>query len=78
MFYALSTNHAWVNERVNLFVALAPIANMSHAKAIDPLSDVLEPTWTALDATGIYEVFRSKIKNESWLDSLTKAATSSP
>jgi hypothetical protein len=78
MFYALSTNSAWVNERVNLFVALAPIANMSNSTAVQPLSDILEPTWTALDAAGIYEVFRSKIKDETWLDSLTKAATSSP
>lgn len=61
MFYALSTNQEWVKDHVNLFVALAPIANMSHSTAVKPLSDILDPVWKALDLFGIYEVFRQKI-----------------
>lgn len=62
MFYALSTNQEWVKEHVNLFIALAPIASMKNSKAIDVLSDILEPTWKLLDTLGIYEVFKSTIK----------------
>jgi len=62
MFYALSTNQEWVKEHVNLFIALAPIANMKNSKAIDILSDILEPAWKILDGLGIYEVFKSTVK----------------
>jgi hypothetical protein len=61
MFYALSTNQEWVKEHVNLFIALAPIANMSHSTAINPLADILNPTWSSLDLLGIYEVFKTSI-----------------
>jgi len=61
MFYALSTNQEWVKDHVNLFVALAPIANMSHSTAVQPLSDILDPVWKSLDLFGIYEVFRKEI-----------------
>jgi hypothetical protein len=64
MFYALSTNQEWVKEHVNLFVALAPIASMKNSKAVDPLSDILDTTWEALDFAKIYEVFRTKVKDE--------------
>jgi len=45
MFYALSTNQEWVKEHVNLFVALAPIANMKNATSLDILADILDTTW---------------------------------
>lgn len=31
MFYALSSNQTWIKDHVNLFVALAPIARLTHA-----------------------------------------------
>jgi hypothetical protein len=61
MFYALSSNQDWVKEHVNLFVALAPIANMKNATALNKLSDILNPTWEALRMVGIYEIFKSSI-----------------
>ena len=64
MFYALSTNQQWVKEHVNLFVALAPIANMKNSKSLDVLSDILMVTWKALDELGVYEVFKASIKQE--------------
>jgi len=64
MFYELSTNQEWIKEHVNLFVALAPIANMKHSTAVKPLSDILEPTWKILDTVGVWEIFKPSIKQK--------------
>lgn len=64
MFYALATNQEWVKEHVNLFVALAPIANMKNSKSLDVLADILNPVWKTLNLAGIYEVFKSEIMQE--------------
>ena len=45
MFYELSQNQDWINERVNLFVALAPIANMAHSELIKPVTNFLNTIW---------------------------------
>jgi len=65
MFYELSQNQEWIKERVNLFVALAPIASMKNSTAIRPLSDILEVTWGSLNLAGIYEVFKASVK-QNW------------
>jgi len=64
MFYELSQNQEWIKERVNLFVALAPIASIKNSTAIRPLSDILEVTWGSLNLAGIYEVFKASVKQE--------------
>ena len=48
MFYALSTNEKWIKERVNLFVALAPIASMRDATSLNTLSYFLNEIWKTL------------------------------
>jgi hypothetical protein len=49
MFYELSKNQAWINDRVNLFVALAPIANMKNSVAMKPFADILDTVWLGLN-----------------------------
>jgi hypothetical protein len=63
MFYELSKNQAWINERVNLFVALAPIANMKNSVALKPIVDVMNELWKLLNTAHIWEIFSPKIKD---------------
>jgi hypothetical protein len=49
MFYELSKNQAWINERVNLFVALSPIANMKNSVELYPVVTFLNELWKLVD-----------------------------
>ena len=62
MFYELSNNQQWILDRVNLFVALAPIANMAHSTELHPITDFLNEIWEATKVAGIWEVFNPTIK----------------
>ena len=64
MFYELANNQQWILDRVNLFVALAPIANMANSTVLHPITDFLNTIWEATRLAGVYEVFNPKIKQE--------------
>lgn len=70
MFYALNTNHEWVKENVNLFVALAPIASMKNAESLDTLGDVMDVVWKVCNYAGIYELFSTSFV-QGMVDHLT-------
>ena len=57
MFYELSKNQDWINERVNLFVALAPIANMKHSVALKPIVKVMNTLWDLTIKAHVWEIF---------------------
>jgi hypothetical protein len=60
MFIALTMNYAYMKEKVNLFIALAPIARIDHT-----MSELLKLTakfivpieWVVVDVLGLYDIF---------------------
>jgi hypothetical protein len=65
MFYALATNEEWLDERVNLFIALAPVINLEHAHdsflgSVSQKESLVEKTLSGLK---LYEIFGKKWKN---------------
>ena len=60
MFYGLATNEEYFKERINLFVALAPVVKMDKAPLINLLSFLAKFEWfleAKLAEVGIYELF---------------------
>jgi hypothetical protein len=58
MFYALGTNEAWIDERVNLFIALAPIIRLGNTTN-KGLKKVAKYRWAigqSLKRLNMYEV----------------------
>lgn len=66
MFYALGTNEAWIDERVNLFIALAPIIRLGNTTN-KGLKKVAKNRWVvekSLKGLGMYEVGGKDFKKE--------------
>ena len=74
MFYALANNLDFIKQRVNLFVAFAPIARMTHVSAkLEDIAKLIGPKFIEEIADGIkmYAIYSPKQKqaeNEVLLD----------
>ena len=68
MFYALGTNEAWLDERVNLFIALAPIIRLGHTTNAG-LKKVSKYRWSigrSLKSMHIYEVAGKEYRDKKY------------
>ena len=59
MFWALAHDEDFINHRINLFIALAPVTRLGHNtnKLLQAASKFSEPIAKALKLTGKYELF---------------------
>mgnify|MGYP001806788458 CR=1 FL=1 len=65
MFYALTTNEAYLKTKVNLFIALGPVMKLSHCKSglIKLFASLETLIVDTCDLLGIYEFFPA-----NWFD----------
>ena len=65
MFYALSKNEDYIFEKVNLFVACAPVARMQGVDTVTHLAAKALPVHeAALGLAGYHHVFDEKFRND--------------
>lgn len=67
MFIALTMNNTYMKEKVNLFIALAPIARIDHtmSELLKLTALFLDPIeWLLVDVLGLYDLFAP-----NWLES---------